>query len=59
MIPPTFLWVFVLRRPKRCKISREQLSVLISSFEEEPLPNFDQRQTLAKHLNMTPRSVQI
>ena len=47
------------RRPKRCKISREQLSVLISSFEDEPLPNFDQRQTLAKHLNMTPRSVQI
>ena len=47
------------RRPKRCKISREQLSVLISSFEDEPLPNFDQRQTLAKMLGMTPRSVQI
>ena len=24
------------RRPKRCKISREQLAVLIRSFEEEP-----------------------
>lgn len=47
------------RRPKRCKISREQLAVLISSFEEEPLPNFDQRQALAKALGMTPRSVQI
>jgi len=47
------------RRPKRCKISREQLSVLISSFEDEPLPNFDQRQALAKMLGMTPRSVQI
>ena len=47
------------RRPKRCKISREQLQVLIKSFEEEPLPNFDQRQTLAKLLGMTPRSVQI
>jgi len=47
------------RRPKRCKISRDQLAVLISSFEEEPLPNFDQRQALAKHLGMTPRSVQI
>merc|ERR1719326_91853 len=47
------------RRPKRCKISREQLAVLISSFEEEPLPNFDQRQALAKMLGMTPRSVQI
>jgi len=47
------------RRPKRCKISREQLTVLIKSFEEEPLPNFDQRQTLAKVLGMTPRSVQI
>ena len=47
------------RRPKRCKISREQLSVLIKSFEEEPLPNFDQRQNLAKVLGMTPRSVQI
>ena len=47
------------RRPKRCKISREQLSVLINSFEEEPLPNFDQRQALAKMLGMTPRSVQI
>lgn len=47
------------RRPKRCKISREQLAVLISSFEEEPLPNFDQRQGLAKLLGMTPRSVQI
>ena len=47
------------RRPKRCKISREQLSVLINSFEEEPLPNFDQRQAMAKQLGMTPRSVQI
>mmetsp|Transcript_40202 Transcript_40202/g.106432 ORF Transcript_40202/g.106432 Transcript_40202/m.106432 type:complete len:291 (+) Transcript_40202:18-890(+) len=47
------------RRPKRCKISREQLQVLIKSFEEEPLPNFDQRQALAKMLGMTPRSVQI
>jgi len=46
-------------RPKRCKISREQLSVLIKSFDEEPLPNFDQRQALAKMLGMTPRSVQI
>lgn len=47
------------RRPKRCKISREQLNVLIKSFDEEPLPNFDQRQALAKVLGMTPRSVQI
>jgi len=47
------------RRPKRCKITREQLSVLISSFDDEPLPNFDQRQALAKLLGMTPRSVQI
>lgn len=46
-------------RPKRCKISREQLQVLIKSFEDEPLPNFDQRQALAKTLDMTPRSVQI
>uniref|UniRef100_A0A7S0LRM0 Homeobox domain-containing protein n=1 Tax=Coccolithus braarudii TaxID=221442 RepID=A0A7S0LRM0_9EUKA len=46
-------------RPKRCKISREQLAVLIKSFDEEPLPNFDQRQSLAKMLGMTPRSVQI
>jgi len=46
-------------RPKRCKISHEQLSVLIKSFDEEPLPNFDQRQSLAKLLGMTPRSVQI
>ena len=46
-------------RPKRCKISREQLEVLVKSFEEEPLPNFDQRQAMAKHLGMTPRSVQI
>ena len=47
------------RRSKRCKISREQLMVLIKSFEDEPLPNFDQRQTLAQVLGMTPRSVQI
>jgi len=33
--------------------------VLIKSFEEEPLPNFDQRQAMAKQLGMTPRSVQI
>ena len=46
-------------KPKRCKISREQLAVLIKSFEEEPLPNFDQRQAIAKALGMTPRSVQI
>jgi len=49
----------VAARPKRCKISREQLDVLVKSFEEEPLPNFDQRQAMAKHLGMTPRSVQI
>jgi len=47
------------RRPKRCKISREQLTILIKSFNDEPLPNFDQRQQLAKVLGMTPRSVQI
>jgi len=46
-------------RPKRCKISREQLAILIKSFDDEPLPNFDQRQGLAKMLGMTPRSVQI
>ena len=46
-------------RPKRCKISREQLDVLVKSFEEEPLPNFEQRQAMAKHLGMTPLSVQI
>ena len=33
--------------------------MLVKSFEEEPLPNFDQRQAMAKHLGMTPRSVQI
>merc|ERR1719454_2038338 len=47
------------RRPKRCKISREQLNILIKSFDDEPLPNFDQRQALARVLGMTPRSVQI
>jgi len=46
-------------RPKRCKISHDQLVVLIKTFEEEPLPNFDQRQAMAKHLGMAPRSVQI
>lgn len=44
---------------KRCKISREQLTVLVASFEEEPLPDFDQRQALAKHLGLNPRSVQV
>lgn len=33
--------------------------MLIDSFEQEPLPNFDQRQTLSQRLGMTPRSVQI
>jgi len=47
------------KRPKRCKITREQLAVLVKTFDEEPLPNFDQRQSLAKMLGMTPRSVQI
>jgi len=47
------------KRSKRCKISREQLADLIKSFNEEPLPNFDQRQALAQTLGMTPRSVQI
>lgn len=46
-------------RPKRCKISREQLALLVRSFELEPLPNFEQRQQLAKRLDMAPRSVQI
>jgi len=46
-------------RAKRCKISREQLMVLVDSFEHEPLPNFDQRQALAQRLEMAPRSVQI
>jgi len=48
-----------IKRSKRCKISREQLAELIKSFNDEPLPNFDQRQALAKALGMTPRSVQI
>ena len=33
--------------------------MLVESFDEEPLPNFDQRQALASALGMTPRSVQI
>ena len=49
----------MLSPSKRCKLSREQLAVLIKSFEEEPLPNFDQQQAMAKALGMTPRSVQI
>ena len=44
---------------KRGKVSREQRDVLVKSFEEEPLPNFDQCQAMAEHLGMTPRSVQI
>lgn len=57
--PPSEAAVEAASRPKRCKISRAQLSVLIESFDQEPLPNFDQRQSLAQRLGMTPRSVQI
>ena len=48
-----------IHRPKRSKISREQQVVLLKHFENEALPNFDQRQALSKVLGMTPRSVQI
>ena len=44
---------------KRCKITREQLLMLIQSFDAEPFPNFDKRQLIAQKLDMTPRSVQI
>ncbi|KAL3909252.1 MAG: hypothetical protein SGPRY_009493 [Prymnesium sp.] len=54
---------------KRCKIAQPQLLILMQSFEpdflcrliaeDDPLPSFDKRQTLAKELGMTPRSVQI
>jgi len=44
---------------KRCKIGQPQLLILMQSFDEDPLPSFDKRQTLAKELGMTPRSVQI
>ena len=49
------------RRTKfsRTKISAADLSVLIESFDQEPLPNFEQQQSLAQRLGMTPRSVQI
>lgn len=44
---------------KRCKITREQLLGLIQSFDEEPFPTFERRQTLSRKLGMLPRSVQI
>lgn len=50
---------FRSKNAKRAKITREQMNALVKSFEAEPLPNFEQRQDLAKSLSMTPRSVQI
>jgi len=44
---------------KRCKITRPQLNILMQHFEDDPLPSFEKRQSIATRLGMTPRSVQI
>ena len=46
-------------KPKRCRVSTEQLAVLMQSYDEEPLPSVERRQALAKELNLNARSLQI
>ena len=44
---------------KRSKITPQQAATLMRFFEMQPLPDNDERMTLAAKLDMTPRSVQV
>ena len=46
-------------KPKRSKLSDDQLAVLLQEFEENPFPTFVRRQTLATRLGVAPRSLHI
>lgn len=44
---------------KRRRTSPQELATLESNFQQNPLPDLQLRQSIAKKLNMTPRAVQI
>lgn len=44
---------------KRRRTTPQELATLENNFQQNPLPDLQLRQTIAKKLNMTPRAVQI
>lgn len=46
-------------RPKRKKITQEQLEHLVSIFEQVHTPEFELRETMGKQIGMTNREVQV
>lgn len=44
---------------KRINLTQWQISILVSAFEKDQLPDFEQRLELSKQLNMTPRCIQV
>ncbi|KAI0225993.1 hypothetical protein L0F63_005701 [Massospora cicadina] len=46
-------------KPRRKRARKEQVSILMKSFQADPFPNSDTRLRLATYLRMTPRAVQI
>ncbi|KAI8968357.1 homeobox domain-containing protein, partial [Mycotypha africana] len=46
-------------RPKRKRITPDQLHILTELFQQTDTPNHDLREKIAKKLNMTNREVQV
>ena len=44
---------------KRINLTQWQISILVSAFDKDQLPDFEQRLKLSKQLNMTPRCIQV
>lgn len=58
--PSLFIIAFLASiRPKRKRITPNQLEVLTSIFERTKTPNYQLREHTAKELNMTNREVQV
>lgn len=53
------LYYYVDNKPKRKRISSEQLESLNELFQTTQTPTFELREKLAKKLNMTNREVQV
>lgn len=46
-------------RPKRKRISPQQLDVLLTLFQQTDTPSYEQRERVAAHLSMSNREVQV
>ncbi|KAJ3271652.1 hypothetical protein HK104_004652 [Borealophlyctis nickersoniae] len=49
----------IIGKKRRRRTTQEELDVLEAHFKENPLPNSQQREKLAKDTGMTPRAVQV